>query len=174
MQKENVERICQTVTINSTFPYESFRSKFQQNPNSNSTTCCFHFQSPNDDKCETNNPKFPLSVRLKYAKVTLIRKKIKQITLINMHKDTIIAQQTDMRCNRHLNVIEQDLQGGKMQWSIIKKVGGGGERKKIKPRKQLHTTDFAQPDWRVRKYRPHNSAESGCCLLQVGTTQACQ
>lgn len=115
MQKENVERICQTVTINSTFPYESFRSKFQQNPNSNSTTCCFHFQSPNDDKCETNNPKFPLSVRLKYAKVTLIRKKIKQITLINMHKDTIIAQQTDMRCNRHLNVIEQDLQGGKMQ-----------------------------------------------------------
>lgn len=48
-----------------------------------------------------------------------------------MHKDTIIAQQTDMRCNRHLNVIEQDLQGEKNAM-IYNKERGGGEREKKK------------------------------------------
>lgn len=48
-----------------------------------------------------------------------------------MHKDTIIAQQTDMRCNRHLNVIEQDLQGEKNAM-IYNKERGGRERKKKK------------------------------------------
>lgn len=48
-----------------------------------------------------------------------------------MHKDTIIAQQTDMRCNRHLNVIEQDLQGGKNAM-IYNKERGGGERERKK------------------------------------------